>query len=217
MTICYGIITSSQNWQMGTAKRTQLKAHGNGHKPEKCILKDSDRRWRQENWDEHTFRACMKVYSHQLKADLSKGNHFKFITSCKMMVTANQLADNAASIGIGTLESTVHQPMLATLPNNLLVGHSLWFYITHTDYILTRMYLGKWQRLQATRCLDECIQSNLKVSSPVCYHMPPSVAIWSVLEDQWKWCSLITALPTWKACTWIKCTESILQQRWKKC
>jgi hypothetical protein len=95
---------------MGTDTRTQRKAHGNGHMPEKRILKDSDRRWRQENWDEHTFPACMKVDSHQLKADLPKGNHFKFITSCKMMVTANQLADNAASIAIGTLEAMYRSP-----------------------------------------------------------------------------------------------------------
>jgi hypothetical protein len=55
-----------------------------------------------------------------------------------MMVTANQLANNAASIGIVTLKSTIHQQMLARWPNNLLVGHSLQIYIMHN-----RLWLNK--------------------------------------------------------------------------
>ena len=98
---------------------------------ESCISDDPDKRWKRGNWDDDTFRACMKVDSHQLKSDFSKGNRYKLIAPCEMMVTANQLADNAASIGIGKLESDVYQQMAARQPNDLLVGNGLRFYITH--------------------------------------------------------------------------------------
>jgi hypothetical protein len=94
-------------WEPPTEPNPKLKAMVASL--EECVSEDPDKRWKRKKWDYNSFRPCMKVDSHQLKSDLSKGNRYKLVSPCEMMVVANQLADNAASIGISTLESDVYQ------------------------------------------------------------------------------------------------------------
>jgi len=47
------------------------------------------------------------------------------------MVTANQLADKAASIGMRTLQCSIYQEMVARTPLHCLVGEGLQFYFTY--------------------------------------------------------------------------------------
>jgi len=53
------------------------------------------------------------------------------ITPCKWMVLANQLADNAASVGVGTLQCSTYQEMANQTPRDCTAGDGLRFYFTY--------------------------------------------------------------------------------------
>jgi hypothetical protein len=67
----------------------------------KWLISDrSEGPWRKEYWDQHGFQTILKVNSHQLDPDGKKAKQYQYITPCRWMVTANQLADDGASIEV---------------------------------------------------------------------------------------------------------------------
>ena len=95
------------------------------------ISTNRDGPWREEYWDDHSFRVILKVDSHQIDSKGKSLKRYKTITPCKWMVTANQLADDGASTGIGTLSSSATRTISEQTPNNLRDGEGLRFYFTH--------------------------------------------------------------------------------------
>jgi hypothetical protein len=59
--------------------------------------------WKSEYWDDHPTRVVIKVDSHQLHEDLTKNKRYDEITPNFCLVSMNQIADNAASLGMNTL------------------------------------------------------------------------------------------------------------------
>ena len=78
--------------------------------------------WPEQYWDGHPFRAIVKIDSHQINPDGTSRNRYPAITPCLWLVTANQLADDAASFGVRTLPCPASLAPTVPAPVKFMAG-----------------------------------------------------------------------------------------------
>jgi len=127
---------------------------------EELITEDSQGPWRRSYWDKHPFRAILKVDLHQTSPEGCKLKRYKNITPCKWMVSANQLADNAASVGVGTLQCSTYQEMANRTPRDCTAGDGLQFYFTYEEKRLNKDTPKEISRIISNEMCQRACQSD---------------------------------------------------------
>ena len=97
---------------------------------------EADDNWKPLYEDRHEAMVSIKVDSHQLNTSFEHTGRYENITPCKLVVVANQWADNVASFAMGTLK--VRQPAgisyaghgAVPYPKKVLHPGGLCFYFT---------------------------------------------------------------------------------------